>query len=371
LTNFLVRIAGAGFLALMKTSLFGLIAWGSLAGAGLHADWPNYRGPAGNGVADEVLTESSWPAGGPKTVWKSPAETGFSSFSVSNGKAVTLVRRDVDGNPMEVCVAFDALTGKELWARELWLSNQYDGGGNAGTEQNKGGDGPRSTPVINGGHVYVIDAHLKVFAIKLADGAQVWKRDIVKEHKGNVIKWQSAASPLIHGDLLFLAGGGAGEALIALSKKDGKTVWQAEDDAMTHATPIFAELHGVPQVIFFTQKGLVSVKPESGKVLWRHAFPFKVSTAASPVVWEDIVYCSAGYGVGAGAARISKDGDVFSAQEIWRTSNDNMNHWSTPVVRDGYLYGMFSFKEYRHRPARLCGHPHGGEEMVRSRLWTG
>ncbi|MEQ1843859.1 MAG: alcohol dehydrogenase, partial [Verrucomicrobiales bacterium] len=118
----------------MKTSLLGLLAWGSLAVAGLHADWPNYRGPSGNGVAGEILTESAWPSGGPKAVWKAPAETGFSSFSVSEGKAITLVRRDVDGNPMEVCVAFDAATGTELWARELWLSNQYDGGGTAGTE---------------------------------------------------------------------------------------------------------------------------------------------------------------------------------------------------------------------------------------------
>lgn len=334
----------------MKTSAVSVFLLSVIAASGLRADWPNYRGPAGNGIAAEVLTATTWPAGGPKKVWTAPAETGFSSFSVGGGKALTLVRREVDGNPMELCVAFDAATGKEVWAKELWLSDQYDGGGNAGTEENKGGDGPRSTPVIDGDRVYIIDAHLKVFALKLADGAQVWKRDIIKEHKGNMIKWQNAASPLIHGDHLYLAGGGPGQALLALNKADGKTVWKAEDDAMTHATPILAELHGMTQVIFFTQKGLVAVAPADGSVLWRHAFPFKVSTAASPVVWEDIVYCSAGYGVGAGAVRISKEGGAFAAKEIWRTENKNMNHWSTPVVRDGYLYGMFSFKEYGTGP---------------------
>jgi outer membrane protein assembly factor BamB len=334
----------------MKSSLLALIAWGAFAVAGLRADWPNYRGPSGDGIAGEILTATEWPAKGPKALWKASTETGFSSFTVDGGKAVTLVRRDVDGNPMEVCVAFDAASGKELWARELWISNQYDGGGNAGTEQNKGGDGPRSTPVIDGNRVYVIDALLKVFAINLEDGSIAWKRDIVKEHKGSIIKWQNAASPLIHGDHLFLAGGGPGEALLALNKADGKTAWKAEDDAMTHATPIFSELHGTPQVIFFTQKGLVAVAPDSGSVLWRFAFPFKVSTAASPVVWEDIVYCSAGYGVGAGAARIDKAGDKFTATQIWRSENDNMNHWSTPVVKGGFLYGMFSFKEYGTGP---------------------
>jgi outer membrane protein assembly factor BamB len=106
----------------------------------------------------------------------------------------------------------------------------------------------------------------------------------------------------------------------------------------------------VHQAIFFTQTGLVAVTPASGKVLWRAPFPFKVSTAASPVVYEDIVYCSAGYGVGAGAFKISKSGSGLSAEQIWRRENECFNHWSTPVVKDGYLYGMFSFKEYGAGP---------------------
>jgi outer membrane protein assembly factor BamB len=61
----------------------------------------------------------------------------------------------------------------------------------------------------------------------------------------------------------------------------------------------------------------------------------------------DIVYCSAGYGMGAGAYRIAKQGDVWTPTELWRKTGDDLaNHWSTPVVKDGHLYGMFSFKEY-------------------------
>ena len=119
---------------------------------------------------------------------------------------------------------------------------------------------------------------------------------------------------------------------------------------LPHATPIIGEVQGVKQVIFFTQEGLVAVTPDAGDVLWRYEFPFKVSTAASPVIFEDIVYCSAGYGVGAGAVKVEKDGSGLKATEIWRTENDNINHWSTPVVKDGFLYGMFSFKEYGKGP---------------------
>ena len=119
---------------------------------------------------------------------------------------------------------------------------------------------------------------------------------------------------------------------------------------MTHATPITTKIHGIHQAIFFTQTGLVAVNPSNGKVLWRGEHPYKVSTAASPVVWEDIVYCSSGYGVGASCFKISKKGSGLAAERIWRRENECFNHWSTPVVKDGFIYGMFSFKEYGAGP---------------------
>ncbi|MCB1079980.1 MAG: PQQ-like beta-propeller repeat protein, partial [Verrucomicrobiae bacterium] len=282
--------------------------------------WAAYRGPAGDGHSAESLAKKAVPA---NAVWKTQTETGFSSFSVADGKAFTLVKREVDGNPTEVCLALDAASGKELWTAGLSLAGKYDGGGDSGAEGNKGGDGPRSTPVVSGDKVYVLDSQLKLSALNLADGAEAWSVDLVKAHGAKNIKWQNAASPLIDGDRVFVAGGGQGQSLLAFDKNNGSLLWKGEDDAITHATPIVADLLGQRQVIFFTQTGLVATQPEDGKVLWRQAYPFKVSTAASPIVFEDIVYCSAGYGVGGGAYRIAKQGDAFTSTEIWRTENDN------------------------------------------------
>ena len=94
-------------------------------------------------------------------------------------------------------------------------------------------------------------------------------------------------------------------------------------------------------MIFFAQSGLVSVTPDKGDVLWRYPFSYSTSTAASPVVADDIVYCSAAYGVGAGAVRVTKNGTTVSADEIWRTPGANMNHWATPVHHEGFLYGVY------------------------------
>ena len=322
------------------------------------SDWGAFRGPNHNGtVAGGDVTNASL-----KEVWKSPTNLGFSSFSVAAGKAYTIVLREFDGNNSETVVCMDAATGKELWAKPLGVISKYDGGGDSGTKDNKGGDGPRSTPVVDGGKVYAIDANLGVFCFDAATGAEVWSHDVMKKNSGVNIKWQNAASPLIDGGLLFMAGGGAGQALLGLDKNTGRVVWKGEDDLMTHATPIAADIHGVHQVIFFTQKGLVSVEPKNGKVLWRGEHPIKVSTAASPVVWEDIVYCSSGYGVGASCFKVSKTGSKFSAERIWRRENECFNHWSTPVVKDGYLYGMFSFKEYGTGPV-ACVDIRTGKDM--------
>ncbi len=326
-------------------------------GAGLvHADikpgeWPAFRGPKGDGLATAPKSVRDWKQVKLTKLWKQDTPTGFGSFVVADGKAFTIVKDEVDGNVCEVMLALDVKTGKKLWAKPMTVISKYDGGGDSGTPDNKGGDGPRSTPVVDNGVVYGIDANLGVYAFNTADGKQLWNRDVMKDNAGVQIKWQNAASPLIDGNVLMLCGGGSGQALLGLDKKTGEVIWKGEDDKMTHATPILADILGVHQAIFFTQAGLVGLNPADGKVIWRAPYKFAVSTAASPVVWNDIVYCSAGYGVGAGAFKLSKDGSGLKAEPIWRKEgNDLANHWSTPVVKDGYLYGMFSFKEYGKGP---------------------
>lgn len=312
-------------------------------------EWASFRGPNHDGTigAPDV---SDWKRVKFKKLWKTDTPAGFSSFAVAGAKAFTIVTGEDDGNPSEMLLCLDAKTGKKVWEKPLTIIAKYDGGGDSGTPENKGGDGPRSTPVVNGDKVYAIDANLGVHCLDAATGEIVWQHDVMKENSGVNIKWQNAAAPLIDGDVLMLAGGGSGQGLIGLDKNTGKVVWKGEDDKMTHATPILADILGVHQAIFFTQEGLVGIDTTNGKVLWRGEHPFKVSTAASPVVFEDIVYCSAGYGVGAAAFKISKSGSGLSAERIWRRENECFNHWSTPVVKDGYLYGMFSFKEYGKGP---------------------
>ena len=308
------------------------------------ADWPQYRGANQDGIAPEPAAPSAL-----TPVWKVPTQLGFSSFSIAGGLAFTQLIR----GQHEMCVALDTQTGKEVWASNIGLG-KYPGGGDAGAPENKGGDGPRSTPTINDGLVYVCTQDIVVEALNAKTGKPVWSHDVMKSNNGRNIKWNSAASPVIDGNLLFVAGGGPGQSLLALNKKSGQVAWKSGDEIITHATPVVTTLQGVRQVIFFLKSGLVSVAAADGKELWRFPFKFAVSTAISPVVCGDIVYCSAGYGVGGGACRIGKAGDKFTATELWKIEGDKLvaNHWSTPCFKDGYLYGMFSFKKWGVGPLK-------------------
>lgn len=317
------------------------------------ADWPQYHGPNYDNTASEEIGIKAFPPSGPKVLWRVPMSKGFSSFAVAGGRAFTQILRDVDGLEQDVVVALDAVTGEEFWAQTVGLK-KYRGGGDSGANGNKGGDGPRSTPAIDRDKVYVLSSELTLICFDAASGKVVWRKNILKDLNGKNITWKNAASPIIFGDLVFCAGGGSKQALMAINKNSGNVAWKTQSDTMTHATPIIATIHGQVQVIFFTKEGLVSLTPESGELLWRQDFPFKTSTAASPVVSGGMVYCSAGYGVGAAVYQISKNGDDWGSEEIWfsRGNKPIVNHWSTPVQRSGFLYGMFSFKEYGDGPVK-------------------
>ncbi len=335
----------------LKTLLAGgILLAGCLSGMG--GEWAQYRGPQTAGVSAEKIL-ASWSAGVPKCLWRVPAPAGFSSFAVADGKAFLIVSRDVAGVPSEVCLALDAASGKELWAAPTG-SAKYPGGGDSGTEDNKGGDGPRSTPAIKAGRVFVYSSDMVLQCLDAANGKQLWKKDIIAEFGGKNIGWKSAMSPLLDGDLVCVAGGGAGQSFLAFNQASGAVVWKTGSDVITHATPVLATIQGVRQLVYIMQSGLVAVEAASGKPLWRFAFPYSTCTGCSPVVEGDIVFCSAGYGIGGAACRIVKGDAGLEARELWRVKGDNAaaSLWSTPVCKDGFLYGMISFKKFGQGPLK-------------------
>ena len=102
-------------------------------------DWPQWRGPKRDGVSTEKGLLASWPKEGPKLAWMvKDAGLGFSSFAVRDGKVYTLGSRGDD----EVILVYNAADGSELWTAKIGPMFTF--------KANVWGDGPRSTPTLDG-----------------------------------------------------------------------------------------------------------------------------------------------------------------------------------------------------------------------------
>ncbi len=316
---------------------FGLIT-ASVAAAG---DWPGIMGPNANRKTAEAVP-AKWGTEGPKKIWTMTAGGGFSSFVTGAGKVFTIV--PIDGK--EAAIALDRKTGKILWQTPLGATG-YRSGGERGAPGNDGGDGPRSTPVFAQNRVFVFGAHFDLYALESGSGKIVWKRELLREFGGKEITWSNAASPLVIGDRVLVAGGGNDQAYLAFRADNGEVLWKSGTDRATHSTPIVATIHGKEQALFMVERGIVSRDPADGRELWHYPFAYRTSTAASPVVWNDIVNCAAAYGVGGAACQVKRTGDTWDVTELWRSpGNDTAAHWSTAVVHDGYLYGHYGHRDF-------------------------
>jgi len=308
------------------------------------ADWTEFRGPNHDGTIDEKVV---WPKGGPRQLFKVPVGEGFGTMAVSNGK----VYLTSEGGGQEALLALDAATGAAKWHFVIGQS----------IYENQGGNGPRTTPAVDGKLVYAMGTRLNLIAVNAETGKLVWSHDLVKEFGGksqitarDIQAWGNAASPVIDGKNVFVYGGGTGQSFIAFDKETGKVAWKTGNEQITHASPTVATILDKRQIIFFTKFGLVSLATADGKELWRYPFKFSTAAASTPVVGNDIVYCTGGYGMGAAAAKITKEGETFKATQFWRNAEEQTlaQHWCSSVYKDGYLYGIFGYAKQGSAPLK-------------------
>jgi len=312
------------------------------------ADWPQYRGANHDGISADRINQQ-WSGSVTNPVWMVTFTNGLSSFTVSGGRAFTQVGRTIDGAAREVCLALSVINGAELWATDV--DEAYYPNGGVGTD-----DGPRTTPSVEGGSVFVLSSYLKLYRLNATNGAVIWQKDLTNLFGGTVIAWQNAASPLLDNDLIFVNANCGTSTLMALRTVDGSLVWRSQNEAMTHSTPVVATIQGVRQVIFATQSGLVSLDPLSGNLLWRFHYPFFYNTTlgVSPVVYQDMVFvCGAHvYNMGSVVMRASLTNGTWTTKQLWWTNNP-ASHWMTPVCHQGFLYGQFGIQTYDSVRAQL------------------
>ncbi len=293
------------------------------AGSAAAADWPQFRGPNRDGISPEAAVLKSWPASGPKVLWKVPIGEGYSQVVSAKGRLFTLSGQGKD----EVAAALDAATGKQVW--RVRIDRKFENGQ---------GNGSRSTPTVDGDLVYVLSANGKLAALRTANGQVAWQHDLRGEYGANPPSWGISTSPLVEGNLLVVNVGGSGnKSIVAFDKMNGKPVWTSQNDAAGYSAPIAITVRGVRQVIVFTADAVVSVSPNDGKLFWR--IPWKTDydvNAATPVFFPpDKLFVSSGYDTGSALFQIRGT----NAVEVWR-SRGMKNQFSSSVLQNGILYGF-------------------------------
>jgi outer membrane protein assembly factor BamB len=285
-----------------------------LLGAGVAgaADWPGWLGPKRNGSTTENV--APWKEKEPpKVVWRSAVGNGFSAPVVAGGRVFIHSRGKDKEKEEEEVVAFDAVSGKEMW-KDRYTRPAY---------QSILGTGPRATPVVAGGRLFTLGINGVLSCFTVEKGERLWQVDLYKHFQARLPRFAVCCSPLVIGNRVIVSVGGKGRCVVALNVETGKVEWQALDDAAsTSSAVLFAggprPKGGAPDVVFLTPLRLVGLDPLDGTLRWEHPMVFQpAGTSPTPLAVGDKVVAST-QAHGALAVRVGKKNDKLTAEPAWQ-----------------------------------------------------
>jgi outer membrane protein assembly factor BamB len=282
-------------------------------------DWPNWRGPHHNGISTEKGWVAKWPDEGPPQLWTASVGTGFSSVTVSRGRACTMGNQ----NDSDSVFCFDAESGKLIWKQSYPAPvdpHYYEGG-------------PSATPTIDEGRVFTMSKKGDLFCYAVDDGKVIWSKNVVKDLGVEIPIWGFAGSALVQGKMLLLNVGTEGAAL---DKANGNILWTTGTNAAGYSTPLPCSIGGQPSVILMTKDGAADVSISSGRQLWRYFWKTDYGVnAADPVLNGTQVFISAAAAHTDALLQISG----ATAAVAWKNGN-LQNQLNSSVLVDGFLYGV-------------------------------
>jgi outer membrane protein assembly factor BamB len=289
-------------------------------------EWPGFRGADRSGNWHGPMIATNWSEQPPRQLWKVPVGPGWSSFAVAGNLLFTQEQR----GPMETVVCYDAGSGREIWNR------QYE----ARLDDPMGGPGPRATPTLANGGLFVTGATGMFLRLNPATGDVVWQKNLKEVAAREAPMWGFAGSPLVIGsNVIVWAGGKDGKGLLAFDIETGAPRWSAATGDHTYASPQLSTLAGEELVLMLSNDGLVLVEPATGKVRLNYEWKFSGYRALQPrVVGADTVLLGTPMNLGTRAIRITKANGELAAEELW-TSRNLKPDFSDLVTYQGYIYG--------------------------------
>jgi outer membrane protein assembly factor BamB len=226
-------------------------------------------------------------------------------------------------------LCLDRKTGKQLWDKDMPAKRPVQ-------KLTRDGEGYASgTPAVDADRVYCFFGKTGAFAFDHA-GKQLWHADVGDRAQG----WVSAASPVLHGDLVIINASIESDSVVALDKKTGQEKWRAKGIKQAWNTPLVVKnKDGKEELVVVTQPKVFGLDPATGEQLWNCNTDITWYIVPSAVAHDGVVYCLGGRsGVVGLAVRTGGKGDVTKTHRLW-TSKKGSNV-SSPVYHDGHVYWM-------------------------------
>ena len=271
-------------------------------------EWPEFRGPTGQGHAGDRGVPSEW-SEARNVAWKTPIPgLGWSSPVVGGGR-VWLTTATGDRDVSLRAVAYDVETGREVVNVEVFRLRSL-------RDLNPKNSWASPTPILDGDRVYVHFGADGTAALTTA-GDIVWKTKFPYESQHG-----AGGSPVLFGDLLIFSCDGSDAAfVVALDKKTGKTRWKTHrrtpaDQAYT--TPLVIRVGERDQLISIGAFRVGAYDPANGKEIWRASYADGFSNVPRPVYGHGLVYIATGFQQPSLiAVRPDGSGDVTRTHIAW------------------------------------------------------
>jgi outer membrane protein assembly factor BamB len=297
------------------------------ASSAVSEDWSQWRGPERDGFSPLKLASAPWSPEGPRRIWIVPGGPGHSGLAVAGDRVFTLVQMGEE----ETALCLDAASGRKIWSI-AWAAKFSDA---------SSGTGPRATPTVVDGRVYVLGSTGKFHCLGADSGKILWSHSLPDEFRCTRAYGYSC-SPLVNGARVVVLTGSAGDGSIAaFDGKDGRRLWTAGTEAGGYSSPLAATLAGAPQILGMTGESVFAVAPEDGRILWTYPWTTWCGiNVATPIVTGNYVFVSSGYGKGCALLEIQRDPNgAFRALPVYE-HNRMRNQFSTSVLYRDAVYGF-------------------------------
>ncbi|HMC78653.1 MAG TPA: PQQ-binding-like beta-propeller repeat protein [Vicinamibacterales bacterium] len=332
------------------------------------AQWPQFRGPDGNGVSTATGVPVTW-SETENVRWKTPIHGRAWSSPVVLGRQVWLTTATPDGKEL-YAIAIDKETGKIVHDLKLFDVETPQFAHSFNTYASP-------TPVIEPGRIYVTFGSPGTAAIDTATGKVLWeRRDLECNHFRG-----AGSSPIVFQNLLLMHFDGSDvQYVVALDKRTGKTVWKTDrsvdfqdiqpngkpkadgDFRKAFATPQIVMAGGRPVMVSLGSMAAYGYDPLTGKELWRVVERANFSMSTRPVVADGLVYYPTGFNTAQiFAVRPDGSGDVTSTHVTWKAPRGAPNKPSI-LFLDGLIYMV------NDGGVLTCLDAKTGEEVWKNRL---